>query len=127
MVGNPVLRVDNLTRGINLIDRGAVANTVWTRLQGLMGVRRLREGTGLMITPCNQIHTHFMLAPIDVLYVDADNRVVDIDSEMRAWRIGRLRKGARYVIELPSGTVARTGSAIGDQLQVVFSSESSLL
>ncbi len=63
-----MLRVDNVTRAAVLVDRGRLANNFWTRLRGLMGVRDLPAGDGLLLKPANQIHTHFMAIPIDVLY-----------------------------------------------------------
>jgi uncharacterized membrane protein (UPF0127 family) len=114
-----MLRVKNITRNVMLIERGQIANTIWTRFRGLMGVRQLEPGQGLLISPCNSIHTHFMRIPIDVLYLNAQDRVVDIDAEMPTWRFGRLRRGVRYVIELPSGSAAKAGCAIGDQLQIL--------
>lgn len=113
-----MLHVHNITQNVTLVDKGKVADNYLTRLKGLIGVRHLPPGDGLLITPCKDIHTHFMAMPIDVLYVDANNRVVDIDAEMKSWRFGRRRGKARFVIELPSGTVARTGCRIGDELKV---------
>jgi len=113
-----MLHVDNATRGVTLVDKGSVADNYLKRLKGLIGVRHLPPGDGLLIKPCKDIHTHFMSIPIDVLYVDANNRVVGIDAELKSWRFGRRRSQARFVIELPSGTVARTGCTIGDELVV---------
>jgi uncharacterized protein len=113
-----MLRIENLTRHTTLVEQGRVADNFLTKFRGLMGVRTLPQGAGLLITGCNSVHTHFMRMPIDVLYVDESHRVVDIDPAMAAWRIGRTRKGAAYVVELPSGTVAQTQCTVGDQLFV---------
>ncbi len=117
------LRVDNITRQATIIERGRVADTFWTRLKGLMGVRQLAVGDGLLITASNGIHTHFMAIPIDVFYVNADNIVIDIDIAMQPWRIGRPRRGTCAVIEAPVGTVVRTGSMAGDKLKLLIQSE----
>lgn len=115
-----VLHVENTSRNTTLIDRGRVADTVWTRFKGLLGVRELAAGDGLAIIPCNGVHCMFMSIPIDVLYVSADHRVVALDPQMRPWAIGRFQRGAHYVIELPAGAIARTGTAVGDQLAVSY-------
>jgi len=113
-----VLRVENLTRNVLLIDRGRVANNAWTRFVGLIGVRDLAPGDGLAIVPSRGVHCFFMSIPIDVLYVSEDDRVVGMDRDLKPWRVGSLHKGVHYVIELPAGTVAGTGTAVGDQLRV---------
>ncbi|MCB0062053.1 MAG: DUF192 domain-containing protein [Caldilineaceae bacterium] len=113
-----MLRIENLTRQTTLVAQGRVADNFLTKFRGLMGVRELPDGDGLLITGCNSVHTHFMRIPIDVLYVDAQHRVVGIDPEMATWRIGRTHKAATAVIEMPSGTATRTQCAIGDQLLI---------
>ncbi len=113
-----MLRIENLTRNTTLVAQGRVAENFFTKFRGLMGVRALPQGGGLLIPGCNSVHTHFMKMPIDILYVDDRHCVVDIDPAMAAWRIGRTRKNAAYVVELPSGTVAQTQCNVGDQLLV---------
>ncbi|NLE75530.1 MAG: DUF192 domain-containing protein [Chloroflexi bacterium] len=113
-----MLQVENFTRGVTLVEHGRVANTHWARLVGLIGVRQMVPGDGLAIVPCRSVHCFFMSMPIDVLYVNREHRVVAMDHELRPWRIGSLHKGVHYVVELPAGTLARTGTAVGDQLRV---------
>lgn len=113
-----MLQVENLTRQTVLINQGRVADNFWTKFRGLMGVRQLPAGDGLLITHCDNVHTHFMRIPIDVFYVDAQHRIVDIDPAMQTWRIGRKRATASFVIEAPSGTANRTQSQVGDHLKI---------
>jgi uncharacterized protein len=113
-----LLRVTNLTRQTPLVSAGRVADGYWSRLKGLIGVRDFPQGNGLLITPCRGVHCMFMSIPIDVLYVDQADRVVALDPEMAPWRVGKVYRQARYVIELPAGTVAASGTAVGDQLRV---------
>ena len=113
-----MLHVNNLSRSKTLVDKGRVADNPWSRFRGLMGVRQLEQGDGLLIDPCDNIHTHFMRIPIDVLYVDANHCIVHIDPDMKPWRIGRRRAAARFVIEMPSGVVKSTKTIVGDQLQI---------
>lgn len=113
-----MLHIENITRNTVLVERGRVADNFWTKFRGLMGVRQLPEGDGLLITKCDNVHTHFMRMSIDVFYVDAHNCIVDIDPAMKTWRIGRRRNTAAFVIETPRGTALRTQSTVGDQLKI---------
>lgn len=113
-----MLRIENITRNTTLIEQGRVADNFLTKFRGLMGMRHLPQGDGLLIPRCNSIHTHFMRIPIDILYIDENHCVVDIDARMDAWRIGRTRKVATAVVEVPSGTADRTHCHVGDQLLI---------
>jgi uncharacterized membrane protein (UPF0127 family) len=113
-----MLRVENQTRQVTLVDKGRLANNFFQRLRGLVGVKKLLAGDGLLIQPCNQVHCMFMSIPIDVIYIGNDQRVLAIDTAMQPWAMGRAVRGAKRVLEVPAGTAAATGTQVGDQLQV---------
>jgi uncharacterized membrane protein (UPF0127 family) len=116
--GIAMLRVENKTRNATLVSKGRLANNFWKRLRGLVGVKKLPDGDGLLIQPCNQVHCMFMSIPIDVLYIGSDERILAIDTAMQPWAMGRLVRGAKRVLEVPAGTVVATGTKVGDQLQI---------
>lgn len=108
----------NGNRGPVVARRVMHANTFWRRLRGLMGRRSLMPDEGLLLDPCNAIHTFFMRFPIDALFLDAEGRVVGVVESMPLWR-WRIMPGARAVLELAAGTVARTGIRQGDRIRLV--------
>jgi uncharacterized protein len=110
------VRVFNDSRGVELARDARVADDFSSRFVGLMGSSSLPRGSGLVIAPCNSIHTCFMRYAIDAIFVDANETVVGIARELRPWRFSRLVWKARKVVELPAGTVAATGTAEGDRL-----------
>ncbi len=112
------LRVENLTRTQTLVSAGQVAKNMWTRMRGLIGSKPLAQGQGLLIVPSNSIHTHFMGFPIDVLYLSRAGQVLAMDEKMVPWRFGRIHRGARFVLELPAGVIAQSGTKVGDQLRI---------
>ncbi len=112
------VRVINTTRSAMLAERAGFANTVTTRAIGLMGQATLPEGSGLVIDPCTSIHMFFMRFAIDAIYVSQEGTVLRVLPSLRPWRIGPIILRARYVVELPAGTAARTGTAPGDTLRV---------
>lgn len=91
----------------------------WARLKGLIGHPPLEPGQGLLIEPCRGVHTFMMRFPIDVLYVGEGGRVVHVTQHLMPNRVGPFIRDARLVIELPSGTVARTQTTVGDQLEIL--------
>ena len=105
----------NLDRGALLADRVEVADRWWSRARGLLG-RKLRDGDGLLIRPCRAVHMLGMTYPIDVLFLDADHRVVAMYPGLRPARVTGYHQGAAMALELPAGVVERTGTRVGDRL-----------
>jgi uncharacterized membrane protein (UPF0127 family) len=81
-----------------------------------MGKKELPAGEGILLRPCGSVHTMFMRFAIDVLFCDADLRVLAVAPEVPKWRM-RARRGAKIVVELESGEAARRGVAPGAQLR----------
>jgi len=119
MTGAPVsfARVRNITRDISLADRAEVADTSAGRRRGLLKHDYLPQGSGLWIVPTEGVHTFGMKFAIDVLFLNRRRKVVKIRPNMGKWRMA-LSLRAHSVLELPAGTVAETGTAVGDQLEV---------
>ncbi|MFN8466187.1 MAG: DUF192 domain-containing protein [Caldilineaceae bacterium] len=115
-----MVQVQNVTREHPLMLQGRVAANSWTRLRGLIGVRQLAEGEGLLIKPCHGVHCMFMSIPIDVVYVDRSDRVVAVDKAMKPWAVGKIYRQSAYVVELPVGAIDASGTQPGDQLKVDY-------
>jgi uncharacterized protein len=98
-----------------LCERCVVADTLFRRLRGLMGRRSLPPGDGIVLRPGWSIHTAFLLFPIDVAFVDADQVVLKVVQNMKPFRAS-LCRGARDVVELAAGEAERRGLKPGDRL-----------
>jgi len=99
-----------------------LAETMFTRLRGLLGRKGLAEGEGLLLRPASSIHTAFMRFTIDAVFIDRENRIVKVASELRPWRMAACR-GSRAVLELSAGEAARRGMRPGVSLTQVWRSE----
>jgi uncharacterized membrane protein (UPF0127 family) len=73
------------------------------RARGLLGRRRLAADEGMLISPCNSIHTFFMSYAIDVIYLDKEMTILKICSTLSPWRLSGCAK-ASMVLELPAQT-----------------------
>ena len=80
---------------------------------------QLQPGEGLWIFPTQAIHTFGMKFPIDVVFLDSKLRVKRIYHRMPPRRLTTFVWRAKSVLELPSGSVASSGTAVGDQLQFI--------
>ena len=94
----------------------AVADNYFLRLRGLIG-HSAKEIGGLLIKPCNQIHTCFMSEDIDVVYLSKDNVVVKIDTAVPNSKFCPMVKKARYVLELPAEKANELNISINDKLE----------
>ena len=94
-----------------------VADTFVSRLRGLMFTESLGPGEGLWIQPCNSIHTFGMRFEFDALFLGPDGIVVGRYERFQRNRISRVFWNARGVLELPAGTIERTGTEVGDEIQ----------
>lgn len=113
-------RVFNSNKAQLLASDLEVAETSWDRMRGLLG-RKADEftfGKGLWIAPSQGVHTIGMSFPIDVIYLDAKNRVVHLCHNLAPNRIAALKAKARSVIELPAGVLAQTHTSVGDILEI---------
>lgn len=112
------LKIINQTKGTILAEKAEIADAPFERLKGLLGRTGLGEGEGMVITPCNSIHTFFMRFNIDVVFLDKHDKVVSMAKALPPARLfGALPKG-KLVIELPSGTLNKTMTATGDQISM---------
>jgi uncharacterized membrane protein (UPF0127 family) len=108
----------DIETGVIIANRVNVASTRAKRAIGLLGRNHLESGEALWITPCHGVHTWFMRFDIDVLALDANGVVVDIVSTMKPWRMRLPKPGAFSVLELPAGTLVKTGMKIGHHIKI---------
>lgn len=111
-------QVLNQARGTVIVEHLEMADSYFKRLIGLMGRPDLPEGHGLWIVPCNDIHSCFMRFDFDAVFLDKEHRVLYTLERMKPWRISKIVRGGKIVLELPAGTIARTQTQVGDQLEL---------
>jgi len=119
------LVVYNQTRRATLADSIQIADTPAARRIGLLRHRTLSPGNGLWLHPTLAIHTFGMRFPIDVAFLDRRLRVRKVYHRLRPFRLTSFVWGARSVLELSAGSLASTGTAVGDQLQFSIREEHS--
>ncbi len=112
----PNVRASNVDSGTIVADHVAIASHRVERAIGLLTHARLDDGEGLLIMPCRGVHTWGMRFAIDIVALDQAGVVVDAVSALRPWRIRLPRPGARSVLELPAGSLARSNTKRGDRI-----------
>ena len=112
--------VYNKTRETFVATEAIVADSYVRRLVGLLGKtkRWTRLGTGLWIVPSSGVHTIGMLFPIDLIFLSKDKEVIHLEEYVRPFRISKVSLKANSVLELPPHTIYRSGTQVGDRLEI---------
>ena len=94
------------------------ADSFYGRLKGLLGRTELAAGHGLWLTATNSVHTYFMRFTIDVAFLDKNDVVCGLVSNLKPFRLVLPVFSARNCLELPAGTLVQTDTRKGDTLRV---------
>lgn len=112
------MEVYNVTRDVVLAQDVEVAFDFWKRFKGLLGRRSFPVGAGLLLKPCNSVHSCFMKFSFDVLFLNEEMEVVHIIESMPPFRFSPIIREARSVLELPAGVACLSGSRVGDKVSL---------
>ena len=77
--------------GLNIVR----ADTPLARLRSLLGQFQMKSGEGLWLVPSHGLHIVGLLAPIDLIYLDAQNRVIHLVEHVSPFRIAPIRLRSR--------------------------------
>ena len=99
------------------------ADTVFTRLKGLIGRLKMRSDEGLWVIPSSGVHTWGVLFPLDLIYLDENLRVVYVSEHFPKFKVAPLRIRAASVLELPTHTIYSSQTQAGDQLVICLADE----
>ncbi len=110
------LHVVNLTRLTVVAHTLRLALTPLTRLRGLLWRPPLNANEGLLLRPCQGVHTFFMKYPIDVIFLNGEGKVLAVRQELTPWRTTPFIFEARAVLELAAKQIEKSHTLVGDQL-----------
>jgi len=109
--------ISNATKKQQLAKRYTLRSGMLGRALGLMFFRRPTAMIFPFPVPRRyRIHMVFVFFPIDLLFLSSRRQVIEIKERLRPWQVYLPKQAYSVLIELPAGTVARTGTAVGDTL-----------
>ena len=111
------MKATNLNNGKELATNVEVADTLFTRMKGLLGKKELPFGEALWIKPCFSVHTFFMKFAIDVIFLNKKNQIIASVSNLSPNRMTRLYPQSFSVLELPLGTIDASNTKTGDVIE----------
>jgi hypothetical protein len=110
------MRAVNGRTGKELATDVKVADSLFTRMKGLLGKKELPTGEALWIKPCFSVHTFFMHFPIDVVFLNKENHIIALVKDLTPYHLTRFYPQSFSVLELPNGTIDAIEIMIGDKI-----------
>ena len=109
----------NKSKRINL-GKLDLADSFISRFMGLMFRKDPEKGLILKLPSTrsrrgSSIHMFFMRFPLDIIFLDADKKIVDMVS-IKPWKTYTPKAPSKYVIELEEGSVIKYKLEIGDEM-----------
>ena len=108
------MKILNKTQNTIIASSVVVAQTILSRIVGLLNRPAIFANEALIITECRSIHMFFMKFPIDAIFVDKNNVVVGLVHHIKPFQLSPIFFKAKYVIELPVQTILETKTCLGD-------------
>lgn len=109
----------NSTSGSIVATRVDGLSTFFQRAVGLLTRTSMRPDEGVWIWGCRAIHTIGMRVPIDVIFVDREQRVLRMIPGVPPNRLALACAGAQSVVELGCGALRDADLMLGDTLDLV--------
>ena len=106
------------TDGTTLIHEVELLTSLGRRLGGLLGRSSLAPGRAVLLSPCGSVHTFGMRFDLDLIFLNADGRIVRIARGVRRHRIVAGGRGARSVIEMQAGWLPESAAGVGDRVRL---------
>jgi len=118
--------VINATRKTWLATKVRKADNFLTRLVGLLKRKNLGPEEALWLMPSKGIHTVGMKFPIDVVFLNRGNTVVGLVQGMAPCRLSSIHFTSYSVLELPTGTIRKSRTEVGDQFEISLAEKSEI-
>ena len=112
------MTIFNLSRSTQIADKAVLAQTMFSRMRGLLAKDTFCAGEALILQPADSIHTFFMRFPIDVIFLDDQGKVLKIKENLAPFRLCLAPRRAAKVIELPANTIQNTSTRVDDLLRI---------
>jgi uncharacterized protein len=91
-----------------------VFTNLWSQTKGLIGEPEPADfGSGIALPGVNSIHTFFVGYPIDVIFLDANNKVKKLLT-IKPFRVSPVVFGTKTTLELKVGSIEKLKIKKGD-------------
>lgn len=115
------MTIKNITKNKILVNKIKFCKNFLNRSIGLILHKKLKN-KGLIFIYSKEkkisLHMVFVFFPIDVLFLDKNKKVIEIKKNFRPFSFYTAKKRAKYILELPDGTIKKTKTKLGDMIEL---------
>jgi len=116
--------ISNQTQKTNIASKVKVCKNFFSLGRGLMLKKPQKQGQGMVLDLGRErnggIHTYFVLSKIDVIWLNENKEVIDTQKSIKPFRFHLApNTKARYILELPEGSIQRTKTQKGDKIKLI--------
>jgi len=115
--------VYNQTRQCFLSLHVTLADSICSRLMGIMGNLKHKAHEGLWVVPSRGIHIIGIHCPLDLIYLDEQCQVIHVVEYLPSFRIAPMKTQAESVLQLPAYSIYSSRTRPGDQLLICVAEE----
>jgi hypothetical protein len=101
----------------------APADLASADLKNVLRKLSLKSGEGLWMVPFHEIPETDMRAPLDLIYLDQDSRVIEVVESYPTFRVSPSSPSAASVLALPIHSIYSSQTQAGDQLALCAAEE----
>ena len=114
------MKIRNLSKSdsLHVCYSAQIAKSLINRGLGLIILNNFKDFDGLIFENCKIIHSFFMKFSFDAVFLDADFKVIAMYSGFKPFRISKFHRKAKYVLELPEGTIKKHNIDLFDKFEV---------
>lgn len=96
-----------------------VATNLLQRGVGVIGWKNFDNLNGLLLPGTNSIHTFFVRFPLDLVFLDKDQKVIHLVRNLKPFRFSPIVWQAKAVLEMPEGSVEKYSIKLHDEIKFV--------
>lgn len=100
----PNIRLVNRSDGRIIVDQLQLATSWLERLVGWQFRSQPPSGSGLLLVPCDSVHTCFLRFSLDIALLDQNGCVLGVRNDLCPWRAILPVSNVFAVVEVPAGT-----------------------
>jgi len=109
--------IKNTTKKIMLAKNAKLCESIFSRTWGLMFSKPRSLIFIFKKEKIIPLHMFFVFYPIDVLFLDKNNVVIEIKEHFAPFSFYNPKNKSKYIIELPKSTIKETKTKKGDKIE----------